>query len=152
MKLRMLAVLAGGLAFATSAWAQGIGSSAGGGLPGGTLSTAPGVGGVGVPGQVAGGTLSTKPGVGGVGVPGQVAGGTLSTQPGVGGVGVPAQVPGGTLGTTPPCADTGCAPFLFIPGLVTPVPGAPADDAANASDEGVTSDRASGASTSPDDP
>jgi len=146
MKLRMLAVLAGALALATGSWAQGTVSSAGGGLPGGTLSTTPGVGGVGVPGQVAGGTLSTKPGVGGVGVPGR---GTLSTQPSVGGVGVPGQVAGGTLGTTPCAAGTRCEPFLFIPGLVTPIPGASADDSANAADESATPDSASNSSASP---
>ena len=148
MKLRMLAVLPGAFAFATGSWAQGTVSSAGGGLPGGTLSTTPGVGGVGVHGQVASGSLSTKPGVSGVGVPGRVAGGTLSTQPSIGGVGVPGQVAGGTLGT-PPCAAGRCEPFLFSPGLVTPIPGASADDSANAADESATPDGASNSSASP---
>lgn len=144
----MVAVLAGVLAMAASASAQGIGSSAGGGLPGGTLSTTPGVGGVGVPGQVAGGTLSTKPGVGGVGVPGQVPGGTLSTKPGVGGLGVPAQVPGGTLGTSQPCGTTttGCERLFFIPGLVVPVP---ADDSGSSAAEGGPSDGSGSSSASP---
>jgi len=146
MRLRMLAVLGCVLAMAASSSAQGIGSSAGGGLPGGTLSTTPGVGGVGVPGQVAGGTLSTKPGVGGVGVPGQVPGGTLSTKPGVGGLGVPAQVPGGTLGTSQPCGTTTTGCVLFIPGLVVPVP---ADDSGSSAAEGGPSDGSGSSSASP---
>jgi len=125
----MVAVLAGVLAMAASASAQGIGSSAGGGLPGGTLSTTPGVGGVGVPGQVAGGTLSTKPGVGGVGVP--------------------AQVPGGTLGTSQPCGTTTteCERPLFIPGLVVPVPAG--DSGSSAAEGGEPSDGSGSASASP---
>lgn len=148
MWLRMFAVLAGVLAVFSSASAQGAASSAGGGLPGGTLSTTPGLGGVGVPGQVAGGTLSTEPGVGGVGVPGQVAGGTLSSQPGIGGVGVPAQLPGGTLGAAPSCAAAGCEQLPFVPGIVTPVPGAAADDS-DASGARATPETASGSSTGP---
>jgi hypothetical protein len=146
MTLRMLVVLAGALAFASSAWGQGTGSSAGGGLPGGTLSTTPGVGGVGVPGQVPGGTLSAQPGVGGVGVPGQVPGGTLSTRPGVGGVGVPGRLPDGALSAAPPCAVAGCQP-LFIPGLVIPVPGVA--DTSEPPDESSTPGAADGSSTSP---
>ena len=124
MTARWFSVPAGVLALATVAWAQGTVPSASGGLPGGTLST--------------------KPGVGGVGVPGQVAGGTLSTRPGVGGVGVPAQVPGGTLATAPPCVVTGCAPLFFVPVPVMPAP----EDSASAPEDAAP-DEASDFSASP---
>ncbi len=114
--VRTVAVVAA-LAFAGHAGAQ----VTSGGVPGGMLSTTPGVGGVGVPGQVPGGTLSLQPGLGGLGVPGQVPGGTLSLQPGVGGLGVPGQVPGGTLGTTPACGYGPCN--LVVPWLASGTPG-----------------------------
>ena len=84
-------------------------------------------------GDLPGGMLSTKPGVGGVGVPGQLPGGTLSTTPGVGGVGVPGQVPGGTLGTAPACGEAGCNPALALPGSIAgPTPAPPEGSAAPA--------------------
>jgi hypothetical protein len=131
MKLRTVATLVGLLVIASSVSAQGLGSRRGG-MPGGTLSTAPGVGGVGVPGQVPGGTLSTRPDLGGVGVAGQIPGGTLSTQPGLGGVGVPGQVSGGTF-----CGVAFCVPV--VPGLVIPVPGSlPTASDANTPGEGAS--------------
>jgi hypothetical protein len=69
---------------------------------------------------VPGGMLSTRPGMGGVGVPGQVPGGKLSLQPSLGGLGVPGQVPGETAGTTQPCGYRGCN--LVVPWLATGTP------------------------------
>ena len=83
---------------------------------------------------VPGGMLSTTPGVGGVGVLGQVPGGTLSMQPGIGGLGVPGQLPGGTLGTNPPCGYGPCN--LLVPWLATGTPGA--YSAPNAYNAGAT--------------
>ena len=83
---------------------------------------------------VPGGMLSTTPGVGGAGVLGQVPGGTLRMQPGIDGLGVPGQVPGGTLGTTPPCGYGPCN--LRVPWLATGTPGA--SSAPNAYNAGAT--------------
>jgi hypothetical protein len=110
-------VVSAALAFAGHAGAQAAPS----GVPGGMLSTTPGMGGLGVPGQVPGGTLGLQPGLGGFGVPGQVAGGTLSLQPGLGGLGVPGEFPGGTLGTTPACGYGPCN--LVVPWLASETPG-----------------------------
>jgi len=116
MTLRAAAALAGILVLVSSASAQGLSSRRGG-----------------IPGR----TLSTTPGVGGVGVPGQVPGGTLSTQSGIGSVGGGGQAPGGTIGQALQCGVVRCQPMLLLPGLIVLVPvpvpvdgasDAPADD------------------------
>jgi hypothetical protein len=80
--------------------------------PGGTLSTTPGVGGVGVrSGDVPGGTLSTTPGVGGVGAPASAS--TFSLFPGLV-IPVPGSVAAasmtGSTGTSSPTPATAPAP------------------------------------------